>query len=56
MCEGKGGRDANGRGVCLWVCIHVLTMANLKLKFQIGHGQNVFHLTPLEQICPLNKF
>ena len=24
-------------------------------KFQIGRGQNVLHLTPLEQICPLKK-
>ena len=33
------GRGINGEGV----------------KFQIGHGQNVFHLTPLEQICPFKK-
>ena len=26
------------------------------MPFQIGHGQNVFHLTPLEQICPLKNF
>ena len=27
-----------------------------KFEFQLGHGQNVFHLTPLEQSMPLENF
>ena len=26
-----------------------------KSKFQIGHCQNLFHLIPLQQICPFKK-